>query len=154
MRYRDALLIALLMLLSAGPLFAQAEKAAPPPVAPDTRAADVVAILNKSTFTAKRAIPASENIFIEDGKVIEALFALARHKNGVALPAGRTAAVSKVVLLDKALQVFFANDKFALMILTKDNKSVDDMTADQLVELAKQAMAVLFSTKEGSKPVT
>jgi hypothetical protein len=154
MRYRDALLLALLLLLSAGPLFAQAEKAAPPPAAPDTRAADVVAILNKSTFTAKRAIPASENIFIENGKVIEALFALARQENGVALPAGRTAAVSKVVLLDKALQVFLASDKFALMILTKDNKSVDDMTADQLVEMAKQAMAVLFSTKEGAKPVT
>lgn len=154
MRYRDALLIILLMLLLAGPLSAQAEKAAPPPTAPDNRAADVVAILNKSTFTAKRAIPASENIFIEDGKVIEALFALARRENGIALPAGRTAAVSKVVLLDKALQVFFANDKFALMILTKDGKSVDDMTADQLVEMAKQAMAALFSTKEEMKPIT
>ncbi len=154
MRYRDALLIALLMLLSAGPLFAQAEKAAPPPAAPDTRAADVVAALNKSTFTAKRAIPASENIFIEDGKVIESLFSLARQENGVALAAGRTAAVSKVVLLGKALHVFFANDKFALMILTKGAKSVDDMTADQLVELAKQAMAPLFITKEGMTPVT
>jgi hypothetical protein len=154
MRYRDALLIALLMLLSAGPLFAQAEKAAPPPAAPDTRAADVVATLNKSTFTARKAIPASENIFIEDGKVIESLFNMARQENGVALPAGRTAAVSKVVLMDKALQVFFANDKFALMILTKDHKSVDDMTADQLVELAKQAMVTLFSTKEGTTPVT
>ena len=154
MRYRDALLLALLMLLSAGPLFAQAEKAAEPPAAPDTRAADVVAILNKATFTAKRAIPASENIFIEDGKVIEALFVSARQENGVALPAGRTAAVSKVVLLGKALQVFFANDKFALMILTKDGKSVDDMTADQLVEVAKQGMATLFNTKDAIKPVT
>jgi len=154
MRYQVVLLIIILMLLSAGPLFAQAEGAAPPPAAPDTRAADVMAILNKSTFTAKRAIPASENTFIEDGKVIEALFALVRRENGIALPAGRTAAVSKVVLLDKALQVFFANDKFALMILTKDGKSVDDMTADQLVEIAKQAMAALFSTKEGTKPVT
>ena len=154
MRYRDWLLIALLMLLSAGPLFAQAEKAAPPPAAPDTRAADAMAILNKFTFTAKRAIPASENIFIEDRKVIEALFGLVRRENGIALPAGRTAAVSKVVLLDKALQVFFANDKFALMILTKDGKSVDDMTADQLVEMAKQAMAALFSTKEEMRPIT
>lgn len=154
MRYRNGFWIVVLMLVVAGPLMAQAEKEAPPPAAPDTRAADVQAVLNKSSYTAKRAIPATENIFIEDGKVIEAMFAMARQENGIALPTGQTASVSKVVLLDKALQVFFANDKFALMILTKDNKSVNDMTMEQLVELAKKGVATLFTLKDATKPVT
>src|SRR5712692_3931981 len=42
-------------------------------LAPDTRAADLLAELSKSTYTAKRAIPASDSIFIEEGRVIESL---------------------------------------------------------------------------------
>ena len=154
MRYRYVLLIAALMVLVAGPLIAQAEKAAPPPPSAVARAADVLAALNKSAYTAKRAIPASENIFIEDSKVIEAMFALARQQEGVGINAGQTVTVSKVLLLDKALHVFFADDKIALLILTKDNKSVDELTTNQLLELAKKGIAALFTARDVTRPVT
>jgi hypothetical protein len=137
-----------LMLLVAGPLIAQAEKPA------DTRADNVMAALNKLTFTARRPIPASENIFVEDGKITEALYALAREQNGVALPSGQTAKVSKVLLLDKALHVFFAEDKFALLLLGKDNQSVNEMTTGQLLEMARKGIGALFTIKDPAKPPT
>jgi hypothetical protein len=114
----------------------------------------VLAALNKLTFTAKRAIPASENIFVEDGKITEALYALAREQNGIALPAGQTAKVNKVLLLDKALQVFFADDKFALLLLGKDNQSVTEMTTQQLLEMARKGIGALFAIKDPAKPPT
>jgi hypothetical protein len=131
-----------LILLVAGPLIAQAPKP------PDTRADEVTAALNKLIFTAKRAIPASESIFVEDGKITEALYALAREQNEVALPAGQTAKVSKVLLLDKALQIFFADDKFALLLLRKENQSVSEMTTEQLLQMAKKGIGALFVIKE------
>ncbi len=154
MRYRDVVWAIVLLLFAAGPLLGQAEQPAAPPSAAELRARDVTAALARFTFTARRAIPASDNIFVEDGKVIEALFALARQENGVALPAGQSATVSKVVFLDKALHVFLAHDKFAVLILTKDNKSVADLSVDQLVDLAKKGLAALFTVKDAAKPVT
>ena len=154
MRYRDALLLVVLMLVAAGPLLGQAEKAAPAPDAAEARAAEVQATLAKTTFLAKRAIPASENIFVEDGKIVESLFAQTRQENDTALAAGKPATVSKVLLLDKAVHVFFDNDKFALLILTKEDQKIADMTPAQLVELARKGIAALFNVKEAPKPVT
>jgi hypothetical protein len=154
MRYRDAWLLIVLMLLAAGPLYGQPEKAPPGPTPEQIRAGELKGTLAKYLYVAKRAIPASENIFIEDGKVIEALFVMARQENGVALPAGQSAPLSKVVLLDKAVHVFFGEDKFAVLILTRDNRSVADMTTAELLDLAKKGLAALFTVKDPAKPPT
>ena len=149
MRYLWLVLpVALFLFLVPVPLAGQAEKDAPI-AAVDTRPADMLIELNKATYNARRAIPASENIFIEEGKVIEALYVLTRQENPVAVPIGRVAVVSKVIFLDKAIQVFFQNDKCALLILTREDQMVRDMTLEQLLDLAKKGINALFTTKSG-----
>ena len=155
MRFRDMLLLIVLMLVALCLLADQVEKTAPVPPVSDTRAADLVAELSKFTYTAKRAVPASENIFVEDGRVVEALFALTRQENPTAVAAHRTAAVSKVMLLDKAIHVFFADDKCALLILTEKDQTIAAMTPEQLLKLAQKGIAALFVAKPvAPKPVT
>ena len=149
MRYLWLILpIALVLFLLPVPLAGQAEKDAPI-AAVDTRPADMLIELNKATYFARRAIPASENIFIEEGKVIEALYVLTRQENPVAVPAGRVAVISKVIFLDKAVHVFFQNGKCALLILTREDQTVRDMTLEQLLDLTKKGINALFTTKIG-----
>jgi hypothetical protein len=154
MRIRDAVLFIVLMLLAAWPLFAQGPQPAAARAPEEVRAAEVLAALSKSTYTAKRPVPESENIFVDNGKLMEALYALARQEHPIAIPAGKPAAVSRVVLLDKAIHVFFAEDKCALLILTKENQSVRDLTVPELIDLAKKGVAALFTVKDAAKPVT
>ncbi len=131
-------------------LVAQTEKAPPAAAAPDTRAADLLAELSKSTYTAKRAIPATDSIFIEDARVIEALFNSARDR-GIAIPSSKPATISKVLLLDRAVQVFFADGKCALLILAKEDQRVESMTLAQLADLAKKGIAALFAAKPAAE---
>ncbi|HYM12706.1 MAG TPA: hypothetical protein VEU62_18350 [Bryobacterales bacterium] len=68
MRTRIVLfLLLLLLLLFMIPPVASCEtgKESPTATLPDTRAADLLAELAKSTYTAKRTIPAMDRIFVE-----------------------------------------------------------------------------------------
>jgi hypothetical protein len=150
MRNWPVLLLIALLLLAASPLNGQAEKAAPPAVTADTRPAELLKELSARTFTAKRAIPTSDGIFVENGRVVEALFALGRQENPIAIAAGKTATVSKVLLLDKALHVFLAGDKCGLLILTREDKPTADMKLPELRKLALEGLGALFT--EGEQP--
>ncbi len=141
------LLVLLLLLLAPRTLSGQAETAGPAVQPPDTRAADLLAELGKSTYTAKRAIPATENIFVESGRVMDGLFSRARQEHGTAVAAGKITTVTKVVLLDRAVQVFLEKDQCALIILPKEDQFVKDMTLPQLLELARAGLGTLFNSK-------
>ena len=155
MRFRFVALLLALLLVAPGLLLAQ-QKEEPDQTVPDTRTANVLAELSKFTFTAKRAIPTSDGIIVENGRVMEELFGWLVREHPAAIPARQTATVSKVVLLDRAVQVFFANVKCALLILSKDSKRAADMTAPELLELARQGIGALFVSKppfeENKKP--
>ncbi len=156
MRYRITLLL-ILTVLAAAPLAGQTGK--PTPAEPvDTRPADLLAELGKSVYIAKRAIPACDGILVEGGRVMESVFALNRQEKPSAVSAGNKVTVSKVLLLDKAVHVFFAEDKFALLILAKEGQAVADMTLPQLLKLSEEGIRALFTAqpaeKPASKPVT
>ena len=145
---RNRLLFLTILLLAPLPLAGQADKpATPAQPSPEVRAAELRAELSKVTYTAKRTIPASDNIFVENGAVIEAIYQLERDQHEVAVPARQTAPVSKVLLLDRAIQVFFASDKCALLIVAKENQHTVDMTAAQLLTLAREGIGALFTAK-------
>jgi hypothetical protein len=151
MRLRYGLFAVILTLFCGAPLAGQEEKQLP--ISPvDTRPAQMLLELNKASYAAKRAVPASDNIFIENGRVIEALFTLTRQENPVAIPAGQPAVVSKVILLDKAIHVFFQGDKCALLILTKEDQKVSEMTVEQLLDLARKGLTALFTVRTPKVP--
>ncbi len=143
MRYRIALILVVLLLITPRMLSAQEDKVK----TPEARAAELLAELSKGTYTAKRSVPASEGIFIEDGRVVEALYGPALAEYGKAIAAGQPATISKVVLLDRAIQVYFAKDKCSLLILGKGDREIKDLTDTQLLELAKQGVGALFTVK-------
>src|SRR6185436_7985509 len=78
-----------------------------------TRAAALLAELSKASYAAQRPIPASEDILVEGGQVTEGVFALISKERPVAIPGGDTVLVSRVLFLDKALHIYFADDKCA-----------------------------------------
>ncbi len=124
----------------------------PAMVLAERRGAELRKELAKSAYTAKRSLPASEDIFVENGQVIEALFVLTVREKPVAIPAGSTTSVSRVVLLDRGLHIYFADNRCAVIVLTKEDKLIQDMSTRQLLELAKEGIGVLFESKE--RPVT
>lgn len=134
-------------------VLAQSRKT-PEVVLAEKRGAELRAELSKSAYTAKRSLPASEDIFVENGQVIEALFVLTVREKPVALPAGSTTSVSKVVLLDRGLHIYFADNRCAVIVLTKDDKLIKDMSTRQLLDLAKEGIGVLFTPKDRTVPVT
>ncbi|MBI3667472.1 MAG: hypothetical protein HY236_14805 [Acidobacteria bacterium] len=146
MRFRVMVLSLALMLAVPGLLVAQ-QKEAPEQMAPDTRAADLQVELSKITFTAKRNIPSSDGIIVENGRVMEELFGWLVREYPAAIRARQTAAVSKVVFLDRAVQVFFADGKCALMILAKEDRLATDMKGPELLQLVRQGIDALFVSK-------
>ena len=150
MRYRPALLLIVLMLLMSGSLWGQETKTAPAPP-PDTRAADLLAELSKRLHR-QEGHPAVRQHLRGNGKVMEALLAMARQERPPAIPVGKSATVSKVLLLDKALHIFLADDKCALLILTKDDRVIADFTLPELLKLAQEGLGVLFTSKLTEAP--
>jgi hypothetical protein len=113
------------------------------------RAEDVLKELAKSTFTARRDLPAEENIFIENGKVMEELFLLSQREHPVAVAAGKTATVSKVILMDTALQVIF-HEKCGFVILTGE-QDLKNMTLPQVLDVARRGLGVMFETSSADQ---
>ena len=123
-------------------------------IAAERRAAGLLAELSKASYAAKRPMPASEDIFVEAGQVIEPVFALMSKERPVAIPAGDTVLVSKVLFLDKALHIYFADDKCAILVLTNQDKLIKDLTPQQLLDLARKGIAALFYPVARDKPVS
>jgi len=139
---------AVVVLMVTGAVVSAQSGRTPERVLAERRGAELRAELAKSAYTAKRSLPASEDIFVENGQVIEALFVLTVREKPVALAAGSTTSVSKVVLLDRGLHIYFADNRCAVIVLTREDKLVKDMSARQLLDLAKEGIGVLFASKE------
>ncbi len=140
MRSRSVLAV-LVALLFLTPAMVGADRNKAGPVG-GVRAEDVLKELAKTTFTARRDLPAEENIFIENGKVMEELFLLSQREHPVAVAAGKTATVSKVILMDTALQVMF-REKCGFVILTGE-QDLRNMTLQQVVDVARRGLGVVF----------
>ena len=110
---------------------------------PQVRAGEVFRELAKTTYTARRDLPASENIFIEDGRVMEELLAFTMRERPLAVAAGQPARVSRVILMDTAIQVLF-QEKCGLVIITPDDQEVRLMSVPQLIDLARRGLNLVF----------
>ena len=119
-----------------------------------TRAAALLAELSNASYAAQRPIPASEDIFVEGGQVMEVVFALISKERPVAILGGDTVQVSRVLFLDKALHIYFADDKCALLVLTNQDKLIKDLSPQQLLDLAKKGIAALFYPVVRAKPIS
>lgn len=135
-----------LLLAAPLPLVAQLPGAGEEWHPPDLRPVEVMNQLSKWDFTANRNIPASDSIFVEQGRVIEGLFSAALAEKEVAVASGARTKVSSFVILDSAIQVFLEKDACALIILTENGLPTQAMTVEQLVNLARAGLAALFKT--------
>ena len=113
---------------------------------PDLRPVEAMNQLGRWDFTATRNIPASDSIFVEQGRVIEGLFNAVLAEKEVAVAAGARTKVSSFVILDSAIQVFLENDACALIILTENGLPTKPMTVEQLLNLARSGLAALFQS--------
>jgi hypothetical protein len=120
--------------------------------AADMRPAALLEELSQFTYTANRAIPASDNIFIEEGRVVEELFEIEKEKFGTAVAAGETTSVSKVTVMYRAVHVFFAADRCALLIIPPHGQLTADMSVQQLLQVARKGMEALFVVKSEKRP--
>lgn len=141
MRY---IVVGFAALLLAPPLLAQLPGGTEEWQPPDLRPVEVMSQLTQRDFTATRNIPASDSIFIEQGRVIEGLFNAALAEKEVAVAAGARTKVSSFVILDSAIQVYLEKDTCALIILTENGLPTKPMTVEQLVKLARSGLAALF----------
>jgi hypothetical protein len=114
------------------------------------RAEDVLKELAKTSYTARRDLPAEENIFIEDGRVMEELFLLSMREHPLAVAAGKTATVSKVILMDTALQVLF-REKCGFVILIGGGQDIRNMTLPQVIDVARRGLGVMFQTNSADQ---
>ena len=85
---------------------------------------------------------------------MEAVFALISKERPVAIAGGDTVLVSKVLFLDKALHIYFADDKCAILVLTNEDKLIKDLSPRQLLDHPKKRIAALFYPAERAKPVS
>ena len=149
MRY---IVVGFAALLLAPPLLAQLPGGTEEWQPPDLRPVAVMSQLTQGDFTATRNIPASDSIFIEQGRVIEGLFNAVLAEKDIAVAAGARTKVSSFVILDSAIQVYLEKDACALIILTENGLPTKPMTVEQLVNLARSGLAALFrSDKPESK---
>ncbi len=137
MRYLTAILLTLAL---AAPALAQ--KAAVP--GPSDLEQQLFKELTKFEYKAKRDIPAADSIFVEKGKIQEAMYKLSLQQGGVLLKSGKSTKVSSVKIMDHGVQVFFETDKCAMINLAAENEDVPKLTLPKLVEFAKTSIAALF----------
>lgn len=108
------------------------------------KAKDVQAELQKAQYKAKMDIPAVDCIFVQDGKVMQGMFQSYLRDNPKALAAGALTKVSKVIVMEQGVQIYLANDSFAIIAVTSTPVNSLDATAKDLTELAKKALSALL----------
>jgi len=105
---------------------------------------DILKNLTQTDYKARVDIPASDSLFVDDGKVVEGMYNVALKNNKVAFKAGETAKVTQVKILDFAVQVYF-NDDTAIIGTTAAHVDLDKASAADLTEMATKAISGLFT---------
>jgi hypothetical protein len=108
------------------------------------KAKEVQAELQKVQYKAKVDIPAVDCIFVQDGKIIQGMYQSYLRDNPKALSAGGTTKVSKVSVMEQGVQVYLANDSFAIIAVTSTPVNSLEASAKDLTELAKKAIGALL----------
>lgn len=152
MRYITAFVLVLVLIL---PAMAQ-KPAAPAPAAPSNDLEQqLLKALEKYEFKAKRDVPAADSIFVEKGKLQEAMYKLSMQQGGVLLKSGKTTKVSSVKIMDRGVQVFFETDKCAMINMAADSEDIAKMSLPKLIDFTKGAISALFQIIEPeAKPET
>jgi len=104
---------------------------------------EITKALTQTQYKARVDIPASDSLFVDDGKVVEGMYKVALKNNKVAFRAGETAKVTQVKILDFAIQVYF-NDDTAIIGTGANHVDLSSMNAADLTELASKSIAALF----------
>ena len=145
------LVVALLFLVPAI-LYAQTHQVgwfAPDLRSPQFLAEEVRSELAKSTYVARRDLPASEAIFVEYGGVREDL--LVWEHPTPAIGAGKRGTVEKVVVTERSIQILF-REKCGIIILTYDVGDLRDKNVPELVDLARAGLNAVFQLWEVRRP--
>lgn len=102
--------------------------------------------LTQAAYKAKVDMPTSDSLFVNDGKVSEAMYNAALRAGKVAIKTGETAKVTRVQVLDFAVQVFFGDESVALIGTTANQADTAKMSGAELCDLAKRTVAAFFNT--------
>jgi len=114
---------------------------------------EIMKALTQTQYKARLDIPASDSLFVDDGKVVEGMYKVALKNNKVAFKAGETAKVIQVKILDFAIQVYFSDDT-AIIGTGANHVDLSSMNAADLTELASKSIAALFDVlKPAAGPI-
>ncbi len=102
--------------------------------------------LGEFQYRAKIDIPAVDCIFVEDGKISEGTYHSALKEYPKALAAGAVTKISRVKVMEHAIQIFFATDSCALIAVRAAAMDTAAMTNKELLEMARKSIAPLFET--------
>jgi hypothetical protein len=141
------------LLLTPWVIVAKSDKPVPDnqETSPEIRAEQILRQLSTTIYTARRNLPVSDTLFVENGMLVESLFAFNSRGGRVAAAADQEVTVSKVVLMTKAVQVFF-KEGFAVIVITERDRETKDMTLPQLVSLARKGLGSMLEAKADQKP--
>lgn len=112
------------------------------------KAKDVQGALQKSEYKAKVDIPAVDCIFVQDGKILQGMYQSYLRDNPKALAAGATTKVSKVKVMEQGVQIYLANDSFAIIAVSSTPVNSVEMPVKDLTEMAKKALNALLQVVE------
>lgn len=144
------LLSVMLVTIVALPLAAQGTPAAlqqkADGMALSEKAKQVQTELQKFEYKAKVDIPAVDCIFVQDGKLVAGVYQSYLKDNPRALKAGATTKVSNVKMLERGVQIYFANDSFAIIGVSSQAMETKDTSVKDLVEIAKKSLTPLLSS--------
>lgn len=132
----------LLVPVSLGAQWQKPERFAPDLRSPELLAEEVRAELAKTTYLARRDLPAGEDIFVEGGRVQEMLARTWRPR-AVAVGAGQRATVLKVIVTETSIQVLF-REKCSVIIVSEGEQDLRDRNVPELVELTRSGLSVVF----------
>ena len=108
------------------------------------KAQSVLRELAQVDYKAKMDIPASDNLFVNDGKLSEAMYNAAKREGKIAIKAGQTSKVVKVELLDFAIEVYFGDESCALIGTPAVQAETTSVSSADLTALAKKTIAAFF----------
>jgi hypothetical protein len=111
------------------------------------RANEITKTLSQVEYKARVDVPASDSLFVDEGKIVEGTYQVALKHNKVAFKVGETAKVTQVKILDFAVQVYF-NDETAIIGMGANHLDLSSMSAAELIDLASKSIAALFDLKK------
>ncbi len=137
--------VALWLLVPArlGAQWQKPERFAPDLRSPQLLAEEVREELAKTTYLARRDLPAGQDIFVEGARVQGEMFARTSRPRAVAIGVGQRATVLKVIVTETSIQVFF-REKCSVIIVSEGGQDLRDRNVPELAELARSGLSVVF----------